>query len=157
MAQSNHHLLVLIILWIFSWTTTVTTAAPRSYRPTRRRKMDNTSKVKSFVREEIVPVVSGCVAFYSTLGLSTCAQKMMGISTGTKALARMAGVPSVCIASIAGHRCALLAQEWSQNPQAIRDPKSSLRILSTSSSSWSVGDYYEIGIGIRLPKEEVHT
>jgi hypothetical protein len=156
MTHLNLLLVLPIILLIFSWTVSASQLRSRSLR--RRNKMDTASKIKSFILEEAVPVASGCVAFYLTLGSSTGIQKMLGISTATKVRARLMGIPSVCAASIAGQRCALLVQEWSRDPQAMRDHKSSLRILSTSSASASREDYYyEIANGIRLPKQDVHT
>jgi len=125
---------------------------PRKFRQSRRKKMES-SKLFSFIKQDVVPAASGCLAFYSTLGLSTCAQKMVGVSTGTKVFARAAGVPTVCLAALASHRCTLLAQEWSRNPEVIRDGKSSMRILTTSPSR---EDCYEIAPNIRLPKQEVH-
>jgi hypothetical protein len=108
--------------------------------------------IASFIREGVVPTVSGCIGFGTTLGLSTLAQKRMGISTGDKLLARLAGVPTVCIASLISQRCTHLAEEWNRNPDILKDPKALSRILT---GCLPRREYYEISKQIRLPKEDV--
>ena len=110
------------------------------------------TKFYARLREDVVPVAAGCIAFSATLGLSTCAQKAAGITTGTQWLAQLVGVPTVCFASLASHRSVLLAQEWIQNPQSLRDVKSSLDIVTSEFSS----EHYEIGRYVRIPKQDVH-
>lgn len=122
------------------------------HRSQRNRRMD-TSHLASAIRQEIVPTLSGCLVFATTLGLSTCAQKVVGISTGTKVLARMAGIPTVCIASLLSQRCTLLAQEWTQNPESIKDRKIVWEILAKPSSK---DECYEITGRLRVPKRDVH-
>lgn len=128
----------------------------RSIRKRRSReseKMD-ASKLFSTIEHDVIPAAAGCLAFYTTLGLSTTAQKMVGISTGTKVLARMAGVPTVCLAALAGHRCTVFAQEWKKNPEVAQNVKSSIHIPATSAPR---DDFYEISQNIRIPKRDVHV
>ena len=138
------------IAFLFLAGSPVTSSGPR-FRSTRQRTMD-ASQVASVVREGVIPAVSGCISFGTTLALSTCAQKRIGISTGNKLLARLVGVPTVCLASLISQRCTHLAQECNRNPDILKDPKAVSRILRRSLPR---REYYEISERIRLPKDDI--
>ena len=129
------------------------TSSGSHFRSPRKRRMD-ASQFASVIREGVIPTISGCIAFGTTLSLSTCAQKRMGISTGDKLLARLAGVPTVCVASLISQRFTYLAQEWNRNPDILKDRKAVSRILRRSLPR---REYYEISERIRLPKDDVNA
>jgi hypothetical protein len=81
----------------------------------------------------ILPVLTGIASFGLTLALSTATQKYVGISTGTKILPTICGVMTVCAASLASERTAILTHEWRTNPKVFqRNIKE--KLLATSSS-----------------------
>jgi hypothetical protein len=62
---------------------------------------------------EIVPVGVGVGVFGGTLAVSTLAQKLMGISTGTAAgLPVVAGFATVCVASVFSHHAATACHQY---------------------------------------------
>lgn len=129
------------------------TSSRALFRSTRPRRMD-TSQIASVIIEGVVPTLSGCTAFGITLGLSTCAQKRIGISTGKKLMARLVGVPTVCLASLISQRFTHLAQEWTRNPDILNNPEAVSQILRRQLAR---REYYEISERIRLPKDDVHV
>jgi hypothetical protein len=76
--------------------------------------MDSTSLI-SHVPESAFPVVTGCVAFGTTLALSTLAQKLVGISTGTKIVPTVAGMATVALASLASQQMAVYNHQYLQS------------------------------------------
>jgi hypothetical protein len=76
--------------------------------------MDSTALI-AHVPETAFPVVSGCVAFGTTLALSTLAQKLVGISTGTKMVPTVAGMATVALASLASQQMAIYNHEYMQS------------------------------------------
>lgn len=122
-----------------------------------------------------VPVLSGCVAFGGTLAVSTLVQKLIGISTATQVVPSVLGVATVCVASLASERAAILGHDRVQNWQASMKKKSWYSTtdkkkkangwLSTSSSSSSSSslaairqkEYYEVGDYVKIPKHHVRV
>lgn len=70
----------------------------------------------SHLRDAVLPVLSGCATFGATLALSTAVQKLVGVSTATKILPSLNGVFTVCAASLASERAAILAHQWQRHP-----------------------------------------
>ena len=64
-----------------------------------------------------LPILSGCVVFGTTLAVSTLAQKIIGISTATKVVPSVVGVVTVCVASMASQRAAMINWEWVRQRQ----------------------------------------
>jgi hypothetical protein len=67
--------------------------------------------------EAAFPILTGCAAFGASLALSTAAQKWVGISTATKVLPTLNGIITVCAASLASERAAILAHQWQHHQQ----------------------------------------
>lgn len=84
--------------------------------------------------------------------MSTGVQKIFGITTGNRMLARMVGFPTVCAASILSDRSVRLMQGLSKNPNALRGNK----VVQVLSISPSVNEFYDLGF-IHLPKRDVHV
>jgi hypothetical protein len=70
----------------------------------------------SHLQDAVLPVLSGCAMFGATLAMSTAAQKLVGVSTATKVLPTLNGIVTVCAASLASERAAILAHQWQQHP-----------------------------------------
>ena len=76
--------------------------------------------LSSNLQDSFLPIVTGCATFGATLALSTAAQKLVGVSTATNVLPTIYGALTVCVASLASEKSAILAHQWQYNPQAIR-------------------------------------
>jgi hypothetical protein len=88
--------------------------------------MDSTALIAHVVPESAFPVVSGCVAFGTTLALSTLAQKLVGISTGTKMVPTVAGMATVALASLASQQMAVYNHQYMQSQYYNRPSKGRL-------------------------------
>ena len=119
----------------------------------RIRKKLAPLEVPTMFYEEIFPGVIGALSFYGTLGLSTCFQKSIGVTTANRLLSRLVGFPTVCAASILSERSIRLTKEVSQNPRSVTD-KGVLRVLSTSASEGQM--YYDLGF-VRIPQKDMHA
>ena len=123
-------------------------------------KMDSTALI-AHVPESVFPVVSGCVAFGTTLALSTLAQKMVGISTGTKIVPTVAGMATVALASLASQQMAVYNHQYMQseyyNPSK-RSPFHPQRrqplLVATSASGRR--DYLEVA-SFKIPLHELRV
>jgi len=118
----------------------------------RRRKKMKPLEVPTILYEGVFPGVIGALTFYGTLGLSTCFQKFIGVTTANPLCSRLIGFPTVCAASILSERLIRLTKEVSQNPSAITD-KGVLRVLSTSASEGQM--HYDLGF-VRIPQKDTH-
>lgn len=94
-----------------------------------------------------IPVMSGFAAFGATLAISTLAQNLAGISTATKVLPTVGGFVTVCAASLASERTAILIHEWMKDPKAFqKNPAKRIRerLLATSSNpSRGTGQHHQ--------------
>jgi hypothetical protein len=80
---------------------------------------DETTPYKYFCKhipDTILPIVGGCVAFGTTLALSTAVQKLVGISTGNKIIPTLLGFTTVCAASLVSERTAILTHDLWKDP-----------------------------------------
>jgi len=79
---------------------------------------DETTPYKYFknIPDSILPIVGGCVAFGTTLALSTAVQKVVGISTGNKIIPTLLGFTTVCAASLVSERTAILTHDLWNDP-----------------------------------------
>eukprot|EP00934_Nitzschia_sp_Nitz4_P006821 Nitzschia sp. Nitz4//scaffold399_size11037//416//1392//NITZ4_009049-RA/size11037-augustus-gene-0.9-mRNA-1//-1//CDS//3329550316//6811//frame0 len=110
--------------------------------------MDSTALAQMSM-DQVPAIISGYAAFGTTLALSTMLQKMVGISTTTKLLPRVLGFASVCGASIASQRVALLTNELRLKPEK-RNFRSSWLALTAPPdyrNCWEVGS-------VRIPRQE---
>jgi len=88
-----------------------------------RNKNDNSSSDYSFeklcsnIPDSVFPVIGGCIAFGTTLAVSTAAQKVIGVSTGTKIVPSFLGFASVCGASLVSEQAAILTYELKTDPR----------------------------------------
>jgi hypothetical protein len=115
--------------------------------------MDSTALI-AHVPESAFPVVSGCVAFGTTLALSTLAQKLVGISTGTKIVPTVAGMATVALASLASQQMAVYNHQYMQS-QFYNPSKGSFykrKPLATSGRR----DYLEVA-NFKIPLHEVRV
>ena len=67
--------------------------------------------------DAVLPMVSGCFAFGSTLAASTAVQKVIGISTGTNVVPSLLGFATVCAASLASEQAAILTHQMQKDPR----------------------------------------
>mmetsp|Transcript_11985 Transcript_11985/g.28429 ORF Transcript_11985/g.28429 Transcript_11985/m.28429 type:complete len:361 (+) Transcript_11985:149-1231(+) len=63
------------------------------------------------------PVIGGCVAFGTTLALSTAVQKVIGVSTATNLIPSLLGFGTVCAASLISEQAAILTYEMKKDPK----------------------------------------
>jgi len=63
------------------------------------------------IHDVMLPIFGGCIAFGTTLALSTAAQKCCGISTGNKIMPSLIGFTTVCAASLISERTAILVHD----------------------------------------------
>ena len=88
-----------------------------------RNKNDNSSSDYSFeklcssIPDGVFPVIGGCIAFGTTLAVSTAAQKVIGVSTGTKIVPSLLGFATVCGASLVSEQAAILTYELKTDPR----------------------------------------
>lgn len=113
--------------------------------------------------DAVLPMVSGCVAFGSTLAASTAMQKAVGVSTGTSVVPSLLGFATVCAASLASEQAAILTHQMQQDPRKRnfgylrRRLRRSIRDVSGniihSSSNFIEGDRKPL----KLPMHEVRV
>ncbi|KAG7341158.1 hypothetical protein IV203_023109 [Nitzschia inconspicua] len=100
--------------------------------------MTTGSELQQFVQDSkhlhdvVLPVLSGCATFGATLALSTAMQKFVGVSTATKVLPTLNGVASVCLASLASERAAIVAHQWQNNPSKLDLEQFKTNVVATS-------------------------
>lgn len=88
--------------------------------------------------DEVLPILSGVATFGATLALSTLVQKAAGISTATKVLPSIHGFVTVCLASLASERVAIVTHEYRSNPHKFqKNPHLFYQRLLTPTSSLS--------------------
>ena len=83
------------------------------------KKNDETTSYKylcKHIPDRILPIVGGCVAFGTTLAISTAVQKLVGISTGNKVIPTLLGITTVCAASLVSERTAILTHDLWKDP-----------------------------------------
>jgi hypothetical protein len=96
-----------------------------------------------------IPVVAGCVAFGSTLALSTFFQKVVGISTATRIAPSFLGMATVCVASLVSQHAAIANHEWVQ--QRYYNPTKTRKSLpELASSTFTRKEYFEVA-GLSVP------
>jgi hypothetical protein len=115
----------------------------------------DTTTLASYVPDYTLPIVSGCFAFGATLGLSTFAQKLIGISTATKMVPSVLGMATVCLASLTSQRAAICSQAWLKDPDVFSDPEKRRRLLATSPSSYQ--DCWEIEDNLKIPLHDLRV
>ena len=123
-----------------------------SRRQPTTETMDASTSLAMYIPEETLPIVSGYFAFAITLALSTSAQKLVGISTATKAVPSVLGMTTVCLASLASQRAAVGYHEWRKDHNFLRNRVKRNRVLA---SSPSVREYWEIGEQIKIPLHDL--
>lgn len=115
--------------------------------------------VTYYSAETAVPVVSGCVAFGTTMCLATLAQKIIGISTANKMVPSLVGMATVCLASIASQRSAICAYDWVNDKRPIQefimDPKTRNTLFSPSTASSA--ESIRISDQIKIPKHDLRV
>ena len=74
-------------------------------------------KFLTCIPDTACPVLGGCVAFGSTLALSTAVQKVIGVSTATNVLPTLFGFATVCAASLITEHAAVLTYEMTKDPK----------------------------------------
>lgn len=121
-------------------------------QPTTETMDPATSLATYSIPEETLPIVSGYFAFAITLALSTSAQKLVGISTATKAVPSVLGMTTVCLASLASQRAAVGYHEWKKDHNFLRNRVKRNRVLALSPS---VREYWEIGEQIKIPLHDL--
>jgi hypothetical protein len=120
--------------------------------------MMDTTALATYIPDSTLPIVSGCVAFGSTLALSTLAQKLIGISTATKVVPSVWGMATVCLASLASQRAALCGHEWHKDPNAWKDPQKRRKLLlATSSSSSYPSEHWQMGEHFKIPLHDIRV
>jgi hypothetical protein len=137
---------------VISLVTTISFSSAKRPNLVRRRKRMNTLEASTIFYEDVFPGVIGALSFYGTLGLSTCFQKSIGITTANRILSRLVGFPTVCAASILSERSIRLTTEVSRNPSILTN-KGVLRVLSTSASE---SQFYDL-VFVRVLKKDLHT
>ena len=123
-----------------------------SRRQPTTETMDPATSLATYIPEETLPIVSGYFAFAITLALSTSAQKLVGISTATKAVPSVLGMTTVCLASLASQRAAVGYHEWRKDHNFLSNRVKRNRVLA---SSPSVREYWEIGEQIKIPLHDL--
>ena len=103
--------------------------------------------------DSTIPVISGCVAFGTTLAFSTLIQKLVGISTATKIIPTPLGVATVCVASLASQRVAMLGEQWVRDPSILTDSKKRNRLLATSPRH----DHLQISNDLKIPMHDIRV
>ena len=63
------------------------------------------------------PVIGGCVAFGTTLAVSTAVQKVIGVSTATNVTPSLLGFGTVCAASLISEQAAVLTYQIKKDPK----------------------------------------
>jgi len=117
--------------------------------------MTAVSIVSQALPDETLPVVSGCVAFGTTLALSTLAQKMIGVTTGTRAVSSMVGMITVCAASLASQRVAAGSYMWLEDKNCFRNPEARKRLIFGSEKKVDVIKIY--GTNLRVSKQDMRV
>ena len=114
--------------------------------------------IQQYVPQAAGPILSGCLAFGSTLAVSTICQKViLGISTGTKVVPTLVGITTVCLASLASQQLAVSNHVWMQqhvydrkrNPQAV---PTSLRLRRTNDDSLTL-----FGGRVQIPHHHIRV
>ena len=87
------------------------------FRQTSRNTNTSSSSDYSFgklcsdISDATFPVIGGCVVFGTTLAVSTAAQKLIGVSTGTTIVPTCLGIATVCGASLVSEQAAISIYE----------------------------------------------
>jgi hypothetical protein len=74
-------------------------------------------KLCTCIPDAVFSVVGGCVAFGTTLAISTAAQKAIGISTATNVVPSLLGFATVCAASLVSEQTAVLTHQLQKDPK----------------------------------------
>jgi hypothetical protein len=74
-------------------------------------------KLCACIPDVVFSVASGCVAFGTTLAVSTAAQKAIGISTATNVVPSLLGFATVCAASLVSEQAAVLTHQLQKDPK----------------------------------------
>ena len=69
------------------------------------------------IPDAVFPIIGGCVAFGTTLAVSTAAQKVIGVSTATNIVPSLLGFATVCAASLVSEQTAILTHELKRDPR----------------------------------------
>ena len=112
------------------------------------------------IPDAIFPVIGGCVAFGSTLALSTAAQKVIGVSTATKIVPSLLGAATVCAASLISERTAILTYKLRKDPNKRSFAYVQQKIknqISTASSSIIESSQLRGRRQFKLPMHEVRV
>ena len=99
------------------------------------------------------PVMSGCVAFGTTLALSTMAQKAIGITTATKVIPSITGMLTVCAASLASQQMAIYTRACLKEKSVFTNPNKGRNLMSSSPFE----DKWDMGIFGKLPAHNLRV
>jgi hypothetical protein len=116
---------------------------------------DYSTALVEHIPESAFPVVSGCVAFGTTLALSTLAQKLVGISTGTKIVPTVVGMATVALASLASQQMAIRNHEYMQS-QYYNPSKRSFPQRTPLFTTSGRRDYLEVA-SLKIPLHELRV
>jgi len=117
----------------------------------------------SSIPDVVFPLIGGCVAFGSTLAVSTAAQKIVGVSTGTNLVPSVLGFATVCGASLVSEQAAILTHELRKDPRkrSFRYVQKKIRkqFLETSSNVVESSSQLRGGNNqkFRLPMHEIRV